>query len=104
MGTTTGKSSVFPPDPACSRAADCLPCGDDMSFSFSGPKRVGAQLLLVLIGVAPLAATAAMYDGPAEGSDIIGRVQHIKTKESDTFVDLARQYDVGYRELRLANP
>ena len=75
-----------------------------MSFCSSGLKRVGAQLALVLIGVAPLAATAAMYDEPAEGSDIIGRVQHIKTQESDTFVALARQYDVGYRELRLANP
>lgn len=47
---------------------------------------------------------AAMYDMPAEGSDVVGKVQHIETSEEDTFVMLARRYNVGYRELRLANP
>lgn len=49
-------------------------------------------------------AMAAMYNMPPPGSDVVGHVQHIKTKASDTFVKLARKYDVGYRELRLANP
>lgn len=62
-----------------------------------------AVAVLILLGL-PLAASAAMYDLPSEGSALVGELQHIKTKESDTFVKLARQYNVGYRELRLANP
>lgn len=54
--------------------------------------------------LAAASAQAAMYDMPAKGSAVIGQIQHIKTRKSDTFVELARKYDVGYRELRLANP
>lgn len=61
-----------------------------------------AGLLLPLCISGP--ALAAMYDLPPQGSDVIGQVQHIETKESDTFVALAQQYDVGFRELRIANP
>jgi L,D-transpeptidase ErfK/SrfK len=49
-------------------------------------------------------AQAAMYDMPTKRSDLVGKLQHIKTSEEDTFVKLARRYNVGYRELRLANP
>lgn len=49
-------------------------------------------------------AHAAIYDMPADGSDLIGQLQHIETAEEDTFVKLGRRYNVGYRELRLANP
>ena len=78
-----------------------------MSFSdsYTGMTRLKLRLGLALAAMAfASAAPAAMYDAPAEGSDVIGKVQHVRTKESDTFVALARQYDVGYRELRLANP
>ncbi|MES1924276.1 L,D-transpeptidase family protein [Salinisphaera sp. T31B1] len=61
-----------------------------------------AALLTSLSVVAP--SIAAVYDMPPDNSDLVGELQHIKTKESDTFVKLARQYNVGYRELRLANP
>lgn len=47
---------------------------------------------------------AASYDAPPEGSDVIGKVKYIKAKESDTFLKLARKYDLGYEELRNANP
>lgn len=47
---------------------------------------------------------AASFDAPPEGSDVIGKVKYIKTKESDTFLKLARKYDLGYEELRNANP
>ena len=50
------------------------------------------------------AAQAAIYNMPPEGSDIVGKLQHIKTSADDTFVKLARRYNVGYRELRLSNP
>ncbi len=62
----------------------------------------GLASLLFVFTAAP--AMAAMYDMPPPGSDVVGHVQHIKTKKSDTFVALARKYDVGYRDLREANP
>jgi len=37
-------------------------------------------------------------------SDVFGEIQIIRTIEADTFVGLARRYDVGYEELRRANP
>jgi len=49
-------------------------------------------------------AQAAMYDMPADDSDVVGHVAHIEADEDDTFVELGRRYNVGYRELRLANP
>ncbi|RJS93316.1 L,D-transpeptidase family protein [Salinisphaera sp. Q1T1-3] len=67
-------------------------------------RRVGVLTALCLaLGIAQ-SAYAEMYDMPPEGSDVVGKLQHIHTKASDTFVALARRYDVGYRELRLANP
>ena len=39
------------------------------------------------------AVQAAMYDMPAEGSDVVGKLQHIETSEEDTFVKLARRYN-----------
>src|SRR5699024_4998106 len=41
---------------------------------------------------------------PPAGSNVIGQTQHIKTKASDTFIKLAAEYDLGYMELRAANP
>lgn len=66
--------------------------------------RVLAFLTLAVVVLLSTSVQAAMYDMPPEGSDVIGKIQHIKTKASDTLVALARQYDVGYREMRLANP
>lgn len=49
-------------------------------------------------------AAAAVYDMPAEGNDVIGAVREIQTREQDTLVEIARRHNLGYRELRLANP
>jgi len=43
-----------------------------------------------------------VYD-PAQG-DLIGRVQTTIATHEDTFVDLARRFNVGYEELARANP
>lgn len=66
--------------------------------------RTALLCLVLALGLAAGAARAAIYDMPAENSDVIGKLQHIRTVESDTFVKLGRQYNVGYRELRLSNP
>lgn len=49
-------------------------------------------------------AQAEVYDRPAKGDDLIGKTLHIQTEYEDTFVALARRYNVGFNELRLANP
>lgn len=49
-------------------------------------------------------AQAEVYERPPKGDDIIGAPTHIKTEYEDTFVALARRYNVGFNELRLANP
>jgi len=41
---------------------------------------------------------------PEEGSDIIGRLQQAETRYEDTFSDIARLNDLGYREMVAANP
>jgi L,D-transpeptidase ErfK/SrfK len=55
----------------------------------------------VLLGSA---GQAAVYPMPADGDSVIGEVQRHVAAHEDTFVALARRYDVGYEELKLANP
>ena len=40
----------------------------------------------------------------AEGDEVFGEVQVIEARHEDTFIALARTYNVGYEELRQANP
>lgn len=47
---------------------------------------------------------AATYDLPSEDEDLIGETQTITTKYEDTFVLLGRRYNLGFEELRIANP
>ncbi|MES1944019.1 ErfK/YbiS/YcfS/YnhG family protein [Salinisphaera sp. PC39] len=62
-----------------------------------------AWILVCLLLCMP-AVEAAVYDRPAPGNDVIGEVREIRTRAQDTLVDVARRHDIGYRELRLANP
>jgi L,D-transpeptidase ErfK/SrfK len=41
---------------------------------------------------------------PADGSDLIGRVQVTVARHEDTLHDIARRYDLGYEEIVAANP
>jgi L,D-transpeptidase ErfK/SrfK len=61
-----------------------------------------ATALLALFG-ALACARAAEYP-VAPDSDLVGQVQVIEARYEDTFVKLAREYDVGYEALRRANP
>lgn len=38
------------------------------------------------------------------GEDVVGEIQIIHSRHADTFVDIARAYDLGYDELVAANP
>jgi len=52
----------------------------------------------------PYAVSLHRFELPAEGSDLIGTVQVTRAEHEDTFVDLARRFNVGYEELVRSNP
>ena len=47
---------------------------------------------------------AATYQLSSRGDDIIGKPTHITTKYTDTLISVARHHNLGYREIRIANP
>jgi L,D-transpeptidase ErfK/SrfK len=59
--------------------------------------------VLGLLLAATLCARAGEYQ-IADNVDVVGRVQLIHARYEDTFVALARRYDVGYDALEQANP
>ncbi|MHB8264550.1 MAG: L,D-transpeptidase family protein, partial [Acidithiobacillus ferrivorans] len=50
------------------------------------------------------AAIAAEFALPAAGSNMVGQLQVVIARHRDTLLDIARHYDVGYNEIRAANP
>jgi len=61
---------------------------------------------LLALGLSLAAATgqSAVYDAPADGDDVIGATSHVVAREQDTISSIARAHNLGYREMRLANP
>ncbi|MHB8367326.1 MAG: L,D-transpeptidase family protein, partial [Acidithiobacillus sp.] len=49
-------------------------------------------------------AFAAEFPLPAVGSNMVGQLQVVIARHQDTLLDIARHYDVGYNEIRAANP
>ena len=49
-------------------------------------------------------ALAAEFSLPAPGSNMVGQLQVVIARHQDTLLDIARHYDVGYNEIRAANP
>ena len=47
---------------------------------------------------------AAVYKLPDSSDDLLGEIKTISSKYEDTFIDLGRTYNVGYEELKSANP
>jgi L,D-transpeptidase ErfK/SrfK len=41
---------------------------------------------------------------PPPGTDVIGQIQVTTATQDDTLLDIARRYDLGYEEIRAANP
>jgi L,D-transpeptidase ErfK/SrfK len=62
-----------------------------------------AAIALVVFAVYAVVARAAEFDVSPD-QDLVGRVRVIEARYEDTFVTLARTYDLGYEELRSANP
>jgi L,D-transpeptidase ErfK/SrfK len=61
-------------------------------------------LIFFLSIVCSETALAQAYVLPPGNSGLVGRVETIRTFGQDTLVDVARQYNIGHEEIRLANP
>lgn len=49
-------------------------------------------------------ADAETFPMPPAGDDVIGGLRWVSARPGDTLVDIAARYDVGYEEIRSANP
>jgi L,D-transpeptidase ErfK/SrfK len=49
-------------------------------------------------------ARAVTLDLPSEGDDVVGQIFMLTSRYEETFSDIARTYDIGYRQMVSANP
>lgn len=61
-------------------------------------------LLLLWLIFLTTPVLAVTFDLPANGDDIVGKPFRYTTRYEDTFSDIARTYDIGYRQMVAANP
>lgn len=60
--------------------------------------------LICLLLCLPLAASALSFPLPEPGNDLVGEIRLVQTRYEDTLSDLARNNDLGYKEITDANP
>ncbi len=61
--------------------------------------------ILFCLGLSWLQTSAALtFSLPPEGEDLVGELIELKTRYEDTFSDIARGHDMGFREVSQANP
>jgi L,D-transpeptidase ErfK/SrfK len=78
-----------------------------MNSSQHRAARVFALLATLIVGFDLLAAPpaqAAIYELTDPSLQVVGEDLHIQTHYSDTLVEIARQYGLGYEEMVRANP
>jgi L,D-transpeptidase ErfK/SrfK len=63
--------------------------------------RLAAALILASVAGR---ATAATFELPPEGTDVIGAVSTVVARHDDTLIDIARAHGFGYEDLVRANP
>lgn len=61
-------------------------------------------MIAALLGLFAAAGHAADFPLPPPGQAVIGKVLRVQTRYEDTLSDIARKYDLGYREIVAANP
>ena len=49
-------------------------------------------------------AAAETFTLPEDGSNVVGHLQGLVASHADSFLDLGRTFNIGYEELKLANP
>ena len=65
--------------------------------------RLRGCLLLLLVGYAGL-ARAVIYPLPTGSNNLVGVIRYTTANREDTLAEIARNNDIGYDALRLANP
>src|SRR6185369_7184612 len=63
--------------------------------------RCCVSIVAMLLSVAIRAETFLL---PPAGEDAIGGLRTIQAKDEDTLIDIGRRFDLGYDEMRAANP
>lgn len=61
-----------------------------------------AIIAALVAAAAPV--SAAIYDLPPEGQDVIGGISTVVASYDDTLVDIARRHGLGYQDIVRANP
>jgi len=70
-------------------------------MTFKKQLRCGLTLLLLATALPGLAREFELTD---DGGDLIGEISLYRSGYQDTFIDIGRIHNVGYEELRIANP
>lgn len=64
-----------------------------------------AIVMMLLSAVWPGAVLLAeTYVVPSEDTDVVGRITQVRARAQDTLADIARRYNIGYAEIKFANP
>lgn len=79
--------------------AACAALPDNLT-SFEPRRESSARI----VSVVHAALDTSAFDNIATSTEIIGQLQVVEAVHEDTFTDLARAFDLGYLELRAANP
>jgi L,D-transpeptidase ErfK/SrfK len=68
-------------------------------------KRISTRLscLIWLVCTVP-GVRAEIFELPLDGAGVVGAMRTIETRYEDTFIDIGRANNLGYEEMRLANP
>jgi L,D-transpeptidase ErfK/SrfK len=66
--------------------------------------RLPKHLFLALLWALTTPLHAVTFTLPAPGDDVVGQTFTLTTRWEETFSDIARIYDIGYRQMVAANP
>ncbi len=71
-----------------------------------GSGRISSWLVVLLVSSLSLVRPAAAERFPLaeDGSNVVGHLQGLVASQADSFVEIGRRFNVGYEELKLANP
>ncbi|MBI1422219.1 MAG: L,D-transpeptidase family protein [Gammaproteobacteria bacterium] len=61
-------------------------------------------LAIFVLLLAARSAFAQLFLLPPEGEDMVGAIRYTEATHADTLLDIARRNDLGYEEIRQANP
>ena len=64
----------------------------------------GTSLLVALVVLTMPQALAEIYEMPPPGSDVVGALTVVQSRDDDTLLDIARRHGLGYEDIVRANP